>query len=181
MKDMIKEALSSLLTWKFWKELIIMTVGMLIASAAVYYFMLPSKLVLGSITGLSIVLSNVFAIFGINIKVSLMVTVINAILLLMAWFLIGHEFGAKTVYTALILGPMLEFWEKVMPYEKLLEPGQTSVMGDLWFDLLCFVLIVSFSQTILFHINASTGGLDILAKIVNKYFHFDIVRMCVLI
>ncbi|MBQ3883069.1 MAG: YitT family protein [Bacteroidales bacterium] len=174
MKDMIKEALSSLLTWKFWKDLIIMTVGMLIASAAVYYFMLPSKLVLGSITGLSIVLSNVFAIFGINIKVSLMVTVINAILLLMAWFLIGHEFGAKTVYTALILGPMLEFWEKVMPYEKLLEPGQTSVMGDLWFDLLCFVLIVSFSQTILFHINASTGGLDILAKIVNKYFHFDI-------
>ena len=94
---MIKEALSSLLTWKFWKELFIMTLGMLIASAAVYYFMLPSNLVLGSITGLSIVLSNIFAMLGINIKVSLMVTVINAILLLMAWFLIGHEFGAKTV------------------------------------------------------------------------------------
>ena len=174
MKDMIKEALSSLLTWKFWKELFIMTLGMLIASAAVYYFMLPSNLVLGSITGLSIVLSNIFAMLGINIKVSLMVTVINAILLLMAWFLIGHEFGAKTVYTALILGPMLEFWEKVMPYERLLEPGQTSVMGDIWFDLICFVLILSISQTILFHINASTGGLDILAKIVNKYLHFDI-------
>ena len=174
MKDQIKEALSNLLTVKFWKDLVIMTLGMLVASAAVYYFMLPSNLVLGSITGLSIVLSNLFALAGINIKVSLMVTVINAILLLMAWFLIGHEFGAKTVYTALILGPMLEFWEKILPYEKLLEPGQTSVMGDLWFDLLCFVLIVSFSQTILFNINASTGGLDILAKIVNKYFHFDI-------
>jgi len=174
MKDQIKEALSNLLTVKFWKDLVIMTLGMLVASAAVYYFMLPSNLVLGSITGLSIVLSNLFAMVGINIKVSLMVTVINAILLLMAWFLIGHEFGAKTVYTALILGPMLEFWEKILPYEKLLEPGQTSVMGDLWFDLLCFVLIVSFSQTILFNINASTGGLDILAKIVNKYFHFDI-------
>ena len=174
MKDKIKEALSNLLTVKFWKDLVIMTLGMLVASAAVYYFMLPSNLVLGSITGLSIVLSNLFALAGINIKVSLMVTVINAILLLMAWFLIGHEFGAKTVYTALILGPMLEFWEKILPYEKLLEPGQTSVMGDLWFDLLCFVLIVSFSQTILFNIHASTGGLDILAKIVNKYFHFDI-------
>ena len=161
-------------TWKFWKELFIMTLGMLIASAAVYYFMIPGKLVLGSITGLSIVISNLAAKFGLVLKVSLVVTVINAILLLLAWLLIGKEFGAKTVYTALILGPMLEFWEKVLPYEKLVEPGQTSVMGDIWFDLLCFVLVVSISQTILFRINASTGGLDILAKIVNKYLHFDI-------
>ncbi len=161
-------------TWKFWKELFIMTLGMLIASAAVYYFMIPGKLVLGSITGLSIVISNLAAKFGLVLKVSLVIMVINAFLLLLAWLLIGHEFGAKTVYTALILGPMIEFWEKVLPYEKLLEPGQTSIMGDIWFDLLCFVLIVSISQTILFRINASTGGLDILAKIVNKYLHFDI-------
>ena len=166
--------LSFLKSAKFWKDLAIMTLGMLIASAAVYYFMIPSKLVLGSITGLSIVLSNIAGLLGINLKVSVVVTVINAILLLLAWLLIGKEFGAKTVYTALILGPMLELWEKILPYEKLIEPGQTSVMGDIWFDLLAFVLIVSMSQTILFHINASTGGLDILAKIVNKYLHFDI-------
>jgi len=170
----MKIDLSFLLSWKFWKELLIMTIGMLIASAAVYYFMMPGKLVLGSISGLSIVISNIAAELGITLKVSWVVTIINAILLLLAWFLIGHEFGAKTVYTALILGPMLDFWEKVMPYEKLIPPGETSVMGDIWFDLLCFVLIVSFSQTILFHINASTGGLDILGKIVNKYLHFDI-------
>ena len=169
-----QDALKYVATPKFWKELIIMTLAMLIAAAAVYYFMLPSKLVLGSITGLSIVLSNIAAMFGMTIKVSVVVTVINAILLVMAWLLIGKEFGAKTVYTALILGPMLEFWERVLPYEKLIEPGQTSVMGDIWFDLLGFVLIVSLAQTILFHINASTGGLDILAKIVNKYLHFDI-------
>lgn len=161
-------------SWKFWKELIIMTVAMLISAAAVYYFLLPSNLVIGSITGLSMVLSGVFGMMGINVKVSLMVTVINAILLLLAWLLIGHEFGAKTVYTALILGPMIEFWEKVFPVSKVMEPGATSVMGDIWFDLLCFVLILSAAQTILFHINASTGGLDILAKIVNKYLHFDI-------
>ena len=74
----------------------------------------------------------------------------------------------------MILGPLLEFWEKVLPYEKLIEPGMNSVMGEPLLDLLCFVLVVSISQTILFHINASTGGLDILAKIVNKYLHFDI-------
>ncbi len=170
----MKEILQTLGTWKFWKELIIMTVAMLIAAAAVYYFLMPSNLVIGSITGLSMVISGLFGLAGLTVKVSLVVTIINALLLIMAWFLIGHEFGAKTVYTALILGPFIEFWEKVFPVERIMEPGSTSLMGDPWFDLLCFVLILSASQTILFNINASTGGLDILAKIVNKYLHFDI-------
>lgn len=170
----MKDILRYLATWKFWKELIIMTLGMAIAAAAVYYFMMPSKLVLGSISGLSIVITNVLNMVGIPVKMSWIVTTINAILLVLAWLLIGKEFGAKTVYTAMILGPLLEFWEKVCPYERLVEAGQTSVMGDPLVDLICFVLIVSISQTILFSINASTGGLDILAKIVNKYLHFDI-------
>ena len=170
----VEDFVKPLGTFKFWKELFIMTFGMFIAAASVYYFLMPSNLIVGSITGLSMVLSELFTLAGIPIKVSLMVTAINAVLLLLAWFLIGPEFGAKTVYTALILGPMLELWETILPYQSLLEPGQTSVMADPWFDLLCFVLILSISQTILFHINASTGGLDILAKIVNKYFHFDI-------
>ncbi len=163
-----------LATWKFWKELVIMTLGMTLAAAAVYYFLMPSNLIIGTITGLSMVLSGVLGAAGITVKVSVMVTVINAILLVMAWLLIGAEFGAKTVYTALILGPLLEFWEWLLPYQQLVEPGSTSVMGDPWFDLLCFVLVLAASQTILFNINASTGGLDILAKIVNKYFHLDI-------
>ena len=152
----MKKILAILRTGKFWKELVIMTLGMLVGGAAVYYFLLPSKLVIGSISGLSIVISALLEAAGINIKVSLIVSLINAILLVIAWFLIGKEFGAKTVYTAIILGPCMEFWEMVMPYEKLLQPGQVSVMA------------------ILFNINASTGGLDILAKIVNKFLHFDI-------
>lgn len=103
-----------------------------------------------------------------------MVLLINIVLLILAMLLIGKEFGLKTVYTSLILGPLIELWEKVLPYEKLVVPGQGSIMGDPWFDLLCFVLMLSVSQAILFRINASTGGLDILAKIVNKYFHLDI-------
>lgn len=170
----MKNVFGVLKTWKFWKELLAMTLGMLVAAAAVYYFLIPSKLIIGSISGLSIVLSAIFEGAGIHIKVSLMVFAINAILLILAYILIGPEFGLKTVYTALILGPLMEFWEKVLPYTKLLtEPGQTSVMQDPWFDLLCFVLILSASQAILFRINASTGGLDIIAKIVNKYLHLD--------
>ena len=170
----LENLLAPLGTWKFWKELLIMTVGMFIAAASVYYFLVPSKIVVGSISGLSIVISAIFENAGIAVKVSTVVLIINAILLVLAYFLIGKEFGIKTCYTALILGPMMDVWEKICPYTNLLAPGETSVMGDLWFDLICFVLILSMSQAIMFRINASTGGLDILAKIVNKYLHFDI-------
>ncbi|MDO5000165.1 MAG: YitT family protein [Bacteroidales bacterium] len=170
----IQDIVAPLGTWKFWKELLIMTVGMFIAAAAVYYFLVPSKIVVGSISGLSIVISALFEQAGLTVKVSTVVLIINAILLVMAYFLIGKEFGLKTCYTALILGPMMDLWEKICPNTALLAPGSTSVMGDLWFDLICFVLILSMSQAIMFRINASTGGLDILAKIVNKYLHFDI-------
>ena len=169
-----EDVIQPLGTFKFWKELVIMTVAMFIAAAAVYYFLLPSNLVIGSITGLSMVIASLFSAAGIPVKVSVVIVLINALLLVLAWLLIGAEFGAKTVYTALILGPFVDVWEKILPYQTLLDPGQTSVMGDPWFDLLCFVLVLSASQTILFNINASTGGLDILAKIVNKYLHFDI-------
>jgi len=170
----LQSTIAPLRTAKFWKELFIMTVGMFIAAASVYYFLVPSKIVVGSISGLSIVISAVLGNAGIAIKVSTVVLIINAILLVLAYFLIGKEFGLKTCYTALILGPMMDLWEKICPYTKLLAPNGVSVMGDLWFDLICFVLILSMSQAIMFSINASTGGLDILAKIVNKYLHFDI-------
>ncbi len=175
VKDALRSALDALKTWKFWKELIIMTLGMLVGAAAVYYFLVPSKLIIGTISGLSIVISALLTNIGITVKVSTVIVVINAILLILAYFLIGKEFGLKTVYTALILGPLMDFWDAVYPYTKFItDTGQTSVMGDIWFDLLCFVLLLSASQAILFRINASTGGLDILAKIVNKYLHFDI-------
>ena len=164
----------TLLTWKFWKELLTITIAMSIAAAAVYYFLMPGKLVVGSISGLSIVISGIFEKFGMEVKVSTVIFIINAILLIRAWFLIGKEFGIKTAYAALVLAPLIDMWEMICPYERLLEPGTTSVMGDIWFDLICFILILSASQAILFRINASTGGLDILAKIVNKYLHFDI-------
>ena len=150
------------------------TIAMSIAAAAVYYFLMPSKLVVGSISGLSIVISGIFEKFGMVVKVSTVVFIINAILLILAWFLIGKEFGVKTAYAALVLAPLIDMWEIICPYERLVEAGTTSVMGDIWFDLICFILILSASQAILFRINASTGGLDILAKIVNKYLHFDI-------
>lgn len=147
---------------------------------------------------------------------SLWVMGINAFLLILAFLLIGNEFGAKTVYTAMILGPLIQVWDRIYPYTKfthqviynpdiqaqiangrtvldvngnpfilsrggeVLQQVKDSVMsaglglGDVWFDLICFVLLLSACQAFEFRINASTGGLDILAKIINKYLHFDI-------
>lgn len=174
----ILDTLSVVKTTKFWKELVIMTLGMFVAAAAVYYFLLPSKLIIGSISGLSIVITSLFEIAGINVGLSTVIMVINAILLILAWVLIGKEFGAKTVYTAMILGPLTDVWKAILPWEAIanMNPttGSPSVMGDPWLDLCCFVLLLSASQALMFSINASTGGLDILAKIVNKYLHFDI-------
>ena len=159
----ILDTLSVVKTGKFWKELVIMTLGMFVTAAAVYYFLVPSKLIIGTISGLSIVLNNIFEAAGIHI---------------VAWLLIGHEFGAKTVYTAMILGPLTDVWDAILPWQKIandnLVTGTPSVMGDPWLDLCCFVLLLSAAQALMFSINASTGGLDILAKIVNKYLHFDI-------
>lgn len=146
----------------FIRDLPILTLGMIITAIAVHFFLIPSKLILGSITGLSIVLNLLT-----SISVPVLIFIINALLLILSYFLIGREFGIKTVYTALILSPMLAILDKVCPVEQ-------SLMHDQWLDLLCFVLLLSFAQTILFRRNASTGGLDIVAKIINKYFHIDL-------
>ncbi len=171
----VLDTLSVVKTAKFWRELVIMTLGMMICAAAVYYFLVPSKLIIGTISGLSIVLANIFT-GGQGISIWIMA--INAVLLILAWLLIGHEFGAKTVYTAMILGPLTDVWDAILPWQRIanenLTTGSPSVMGDPWLDLCCFVLLLSASQALMFSINASTGGLDILAKIVNKYLHFDI-------
>ena len=178
MNKVLSEVGHALASRKFWIELIIMTLGMLLTAAAVYYFLVPSKLIVGTISGLSIVLCGIFENMGIHLSLSVVIMVINAILLILAYFLIGKEFGLKTVYSAMILGPLTDFWDAVLPWQTFATPnpitGAESVMGDPWFDLCCFVLMLSAAQALMFSINASTGGLDILAKIVNKYLHFDI-------
>ena len=213
-KGLILDFWHALGTWKFWKELVVMTVGITIGAAAVYYFLMPSHLIIGTISGLSIVINTLIG--GSPDTFSYLVMGINAFLLILAFLLIGNEFGAKTVYTAMILGPLTQVWDRICPYTNFthtvienpeilsqlqaglspLDPNgnpyllsragevlmqvKESVMsaglgmGDVWFDLVCFVILLSVSQAIEFRVNASTGGLDILAKIINKFMHFDI-------
>ena len=120
----MKNILNILKTKKFWVELLIMTIGMMITACAVYYFLVPSKLIIGTISGLSIVISGVSqSLFGVALPVSTVIFVVNAILLILAYFLIGKEFGIKTVYTALILGPMMRVLEAYFTYERCVQAG----------------------------------------------------------
>ena len=83
--DIMKEISQALVSKKFWVELLIMTFGMFMTGVCVYYFLVPSKLIVGSISGLSIVLTNIFNSMNINISLSMMISIINAILLILAY------------------------------------------------------------------------------------------------
>ena len=136
-------------TKKFWMELLVMTVGMFVASSAVHFFQVPSKLVIGSFSGLALVVYQLFPIVSVGTYLLL----INIVLLILSFILLGNEFGAKTVYTSLIVGPMVDFLQWLFPMKQsrfaVTSAGTGQVRLDPWFDLLCFVLVLGLSQSIL--------------------------------
>lgn len=147
---------------KFIREYSIITLGIFIISMAVYFFMIPSNVIVGSLSGLVIVLANF-----IPLPISVMTFILNAALLVIGFIFIGKEFGAKTVYTSIMLPVFLFIFEKIVPNNK-------SLTGDILIDTICYILVVSVGLAMLFNANASSGGLDIVAKIVNKYLHVEI-------
>ena len=170
----MKDQFAFLSQKKFWIEIVALVAALLVGAAAVYYFLIPGNLILGSISGLAMVICSLLEYAGIAMKVSVMVLILNAFLLILAYVFLGPEVGLKTIIASLLLGPFMDFWAWICPYDRLIEPGLTSVMGDPIFDLLGFVLLLGASQAFLFRINASTGGLDIVAMIMKKYLHWDI-------
>lgn len=146
------------------KEFIIITFGAVLAAAAIYFFMLPSHVAVGSASALGMVLSNF-----IPIPVSVITLLLNIFLLILGFSLIGPEFGAKTVYTAIMVPVAMGVFEIVFPDFK-------SMTQDPLIDVLCYILVVGMAMAILFSHNASSGGLDIVAKIMNKYLKMDIGR-----
>ena len=147
---------------KFIKEYTLITVGALIASAAIFFFMLPSNVAIGSGSGLAMILSNF-----IPLPVSAISLIQNVLLLIIGFVLIGPEFGAKTVYASVIVPVGIGVFE-------LLFPNFQSLTQDPLIDIICYILICGIGMAILFSLNASSGGLDIVAKILNKYLKIEI-------
>ena len=145
-------------------DFIIITLGALLVSAAIFFFMLPSHVAVGSGSALAMVLSNF-----IPLPVSVISLVINVILLILGFVFIGNEFGAKTIYTSIMVPTFLGVFELIFPKFQ-------SFTQDPLLDVLCYILVVGMAMAILFSRNASSGGLDIVAKIMNKFLKMDIGR-----
>lgn len=144
------------------QEAAILTVAVAIIAAAVYFFLVPSHASVSSISGLGIVLSNF-----VPLSLSAITMILNVVLLIVGFFTCGREFGAKTVYTSILLPVFIGLFERLFP-----DIGSLTDSQEL--DVLCYILVVSVGLSILFNRNASSGGLDIVAKIMNKYLHMDL-------
>lgn len=146
------------------KETLILTIAVAIIAAAVYFFLAPSHTSVSSISGLGIVLSNF-----VPLPLSAITMILNVVLLVIGFLTCGREFGAKTVYTSIMLPLFLGLFEVIFP-------NFQSMTGSQELDVLCYILVVSIGLSILFNRNASSGGLDIVAKIMNKYLHMELGR-----
>lgn len=144
------------------EEFAIITVGTIIVAIAVFFFMLPSHVSVGSGAALAMVLSNF-----IPFSVSTITLIMNVGLLIIGFFLIGPEFGAKTVYCSILMPLVMGVFEKIFP-------NFQSITQDPLLDVICYILVVGIGLAILFSRNASSGGLDIVAKIMNKYLKMDL-------
>ena len=143
-------------------ELFTLTAAVAIIAAAVYFFLVPSHASVSSISGLGIILTNF-----IPLPLSVITMVLNVVLLIIGFITCGREFGTKTVYTSILLPVFIGVFERIFP-----NIGSLTKTQEL--DVLCYVLVVSVGLSILFNMNASSGGLDIVAKIMNKYLHIEL-------
>ena len=155
--------------WHTLKEFIIITLGAAVVASTVFFFMIPSEVAIGSASALAMVLNNFIPV----VPISVFNLIINVVLLAVGFLLIGPEFGAKTVYTTIIIPIFMWILEQVFP-------NFTSLTNDPLLDVLCHLLIVSLGMAILFSCNASSGGLDIVGKILNKYLKIELGKACAL-
>ena len=146
------------------KEFLIISFGTLVVAAAVYFFMLPSQVSVGSASALAMIIGNF-----VSLPISAITFMLNAALLIIGFLLIGPEFGAKTVYCSLLMPAYIAVFEWIFP-------GFQSITQDPILDVLCYTLVVGLGLSILFVANASSGGLDIVAKLLNKYLKIELGR-----
>ena len=144
------------------KEIAVMTIAVGIIAAAVYFFLIPSQTSISSISALAIIMAHY-----VPLHVSTITMILNVVLLVIGFLTCGTDFGAKTVYTSILLPVYLAVFEHVFP-------DFQSLTNSTELDVLCYILVVSVGLSILFNMNASSGGLDIVAKIMNKYLHIEL-------
>ena len=138
-------------------------------ACGMYFFLMQNNLATGGANGLAIVINK----FLPNIPVGVFMLIINIVLFILAFLIIGKGFGAKTVYASLGISLIILFLEKNIVL-------RSSITGEIFLELIFGILISGAGMGIVFNQNASTGGTDIIAKILNKFFHIELGKAVLL-
>ncbi|MBO5903956.1 MAG: YitT family protein [Clostridia bacterium] len=161
---------------KNFKDYVWMTVGALLMGLGVYFFEFPNHFSTGGVTGISILLAEVFP----SISAGLFMLVINVALLIIGFIIIGRDFGFKTVYCSLLISGVSYVLEFIYPMS-------APLTNDTLLELVFAVFLPGVGAAIMFNVSASSGGTDIVAMIIKKYakiniskalFMADIVVVC---
>ena len=144
------------------QDYIIITIGTIIASFSVFFFLTPSHLAVGSISGLA----GLIAKF-VPMTVGTLLIILNGICLLLSAIFVGKEFTYRTLYPSILLPIVIRILEKIYP-------NMQSLMDDQFLDMLGYLFLYALGASLLFMNNASSGGLDVITKIMNKYFHMEL-------
>ncbi|SHE70012.1 YitT family protein [Clostridium fallax] len=144
------------------KDYIFITLGIILVAIAIEYFFAPNNLAAGGVTGLAIVINHYIP----SVTNGTLVLIMNLILFIVAFIFIGGNFGAKTIYASFGLSGVMWFIERFLKPE--------AITTDLIIASIFGTIITAIGMALIFNVNASTGGTDIIAKILNKYFHVDI-------
>ncbi|GAB6106838.1 YitT family protein [Fusibacter bizertensis] len=145
------------------KNYLAITVGVLIVALGICFFLIPANLATGGITGLSMVIHDLVP----SLSIGQILLVLNVILFAVGFLTIGKEFGAKTIYASFLLTGTIFVFDTFLEIK-------TPLVDDLLVNLIVGILIQGVGLGIVFNQEASTGGTDIIAKILNKYFHLEI-------
>lgn len=155
---------------KFLKEMLWLHIGLIITSAGTYFFLVPNNLAAGGVSGLAMVVQPYIPNFSIGLLMALM----NIVLFVVGFIFIGRSFGARSVYSSFAFSIIVWIFEKLTPLSKPLT-------DDLLIELLFGSLLSAIGIAIVFEQNASTGGTDIVAKILNKYAHIELGKGLLLV
>lgn len=145
------------------KEYVLITFGMVLVAVGMYFFLMPNDLATGGVNGMGIIINH----FLPFLSVGFLMIIMNIILFIIAFLIIGPGFGGKTIYVSIGLSGMI--WALEIFY-----PVKAPLSDDMLLQLIVGILISGAGMGIVFNQNASTGGTDIIAKIINKYLHIDL-------
>lgn len=150
------------------KEFALITIGILLVAISVVYFFDPNNIAAGGITGLAIVINHYVPFISIGPLVLMM----DAVLFIIALIVLGAKFGAKTIYSSVLLSTSMWVMQTFIPI---------NITNDLMLATIFGTLISAGGMAIVFNANASTGGTDIIAKILNKFFHIEIGKSLLMV